>query len=141
MLDLRNVERTKLLDAFDGADDPKAIKRLLVALAYTDGVPVATISERYGIPEPTCYDWLNRFRDQPIEEAITDDTSPGRPPKLDDDQLSALRKDLSSPPTAVGYEVDEWTPALLQNYLEDEYDTTYSLGHVRRLIGSFEDSR
>lgn len=38
-----------LRTALDEAEDAKAAKRLMVALAYKDGVDVDTISERYDI--------------------------------------------------------------------------------------------
>lgn len=134
MLDLRDVDRPALLDAFENASEPKAVERLLVALAYTDGVAVATISERYGIPEQTCYAWLNRFADGSIRDAITDDSSTGRPSKLTREQRECLESDLASPPGASGYDAEEWSDKLLQRHVESTYSVEYSTGHARRLL-------
>lgn len=43
--------QTALADVSTG----KAAKRLIIALAYKDGVSVDTLSERYAIPRSTVY--------------------------------------------------------------------------------------
>ena len=45
---LEAVDPDSLRAALAEADNPKAVKRLMIALAYRDGVPVETLSERYG---------------------------------------------------------------------------------------------
>ncbi|WP_232701629.1 helix-turn-helix domain-containing protein [Halobacterium wangiae] len=133
MSKLEGVSATDLRDALADADDAKAAKRLLVALAYQDGVPVATLSDRYGVPESTIYYWLDRFDTNSLEDAARDDPRPGRPPRLSDSQRDSVAKWLEDPPTAYGLETDEWTPELLRNRISDAFGVDYSLGHVRRL--------
>lgn len=57
----------------------EATKRLTVGLAFKDGVNVDTISERYGIPQSTIDDWLDRFENRPTADALRDDPRSGRP--------------------------------------------------------------
>lgn len=80
---LADVDTEALQAALGDASESKAVKRLMVALAYADGVSVETVSARYDIPRATIYSWLDRFEQQSIAEAITDDSRPGRPAKLD----------------------------------------------------------
>lgn len=138
MLDLRDDRRPELLRAFRESSDPKAVKRAMVALAYLDGESVATISGRYGIPEPTCYDWLNRVAEGPVEEAVSDDPSSGRPAKLDGDQRNRLARVLRSSPDRFGYDADEWTGPLVREYVAAEFDVNYSEGHARRLLSELQ---
>ena len=56
---LEDVDADALRETFTKTSDPKAMKRLMIALAYRDGVPVDTLSERYGIARSTIYSWLN----------------------------------------------------------------------------------
>ncbi|EMA51233.1 helix-turn-helix domain-containing protein [Halococcus thailandensis] len=131
---LADVDIEALQAAFADASESKAVKRLMVALAYADGVSVETVSERYDIPRATIYSWLDRFEQQSIAEAITDDSRPGRPAKLDPSQRRQLAADLARSPAELGYDSAEWTPERAQKHIEREYDISYSLGHVRRLL-------
>jgi transposase len=136
---LSDVDTDRLRAALATASDAKAAKRLMVALAYADGVRVETLSERYDIPRTTIYSWLDRFERQPVREAITDDHRPGRPPKLDERQRERLAAALADSPDERGHEATEWNPALVRRHIEREYGVTYSLGHARRLYTEIRD--
>jgi transposase len=131
---LDGVSLTALQEQLDAAESPKATKRLMVAIAYKDGVSVSTLAERYGVPESTLYYWLDRIDDDPISEAVEDDDRPGRPSELGDDERRELFDALAEAPESQGFDATLWTPELVQEFIEREYDVSYSLGHVRRLI-------
>lgn len=133
MAALDDASADRLRELLAEADDPKAVKRLMVALAYRDGASVPAMSERYGIPRSTLYYWLDRFEERGPAGAIRDEPRPGRPPKLDEADRRALRDDLDREPAAFGYDATDWTPELVRAHLDDEYGVSYSLGHVRRL--------
>lgn len=134
---LADVDIETLQAALATASSAKAAKRLMVALAYADGVRVETLSERYDIPRATVYSWLDRFEQQSVSDAIEDESRPGRPPKLDVSQREQLADVLAKSPTEQGYGASEWTPELARRHIERTYDVTYSLGHVRRLLREF----
>lgn len=131
---LADVDIETLQAALATASNAKAAKRLMVALAYADGVRVETLSERYDIPRATVYSWLDRFEQQSISDAIEDESRPGRPPKLDVSQRKQLADALAESPTEQGYDASEWTPELARRHIERTYGVTYSLGHIRRLL-------
>jgi transposase len=131
---LEDVDAGALRDALVKASSAKAAKRLMIALAYADGVRVETLSERYEIPRATVYSWLDRFERQSISEAIEDESRPGRPSKLTASQRERLFDELAGSPAELGYDASEWTPERVQRHIEQVHDTTYSLGHVRRLL-------
>lgn len=137
---LADVSPERLREALATASDPKAVKRLMIALSYCDGDPVDELSDRFGIPESTIYYWLDRFQTHSVEDAIRDERRPGRPSKLDDSERSSLARALAEPPRAAGYEHDEWTADLVRTHLESRYGVTYSEGHARRLLGSLGES-
>lgn len=134
MSKLEDVSAAALRDALDRADDAKAAKRLMIAVAYVDGVDVAVLSERYGIPESTIYYWLGRFEDTAVEDAMTDDPRPGRPSKLAAEQRAAVERWLAATPRELGLDADEWTPELLRNHISDEFGVDYSRAHVQRIL-------
>ena len=131
---LENVDSDALRVALADAESAKTAKRLMTALAYRDGTPVDTLSERYGIPKSTIYYWLDRFEERSIEDAIEDEDRPGRPSKLDDSERDRLERAVEQPPAEHGLDGGEWTPEALQSFIEREFDVDYSLGHVRRLL-------
>lgn len=79
---LDDIDVGALRDALEETSSAKAAKRLMIALAYADGVRVEALSDRYDIPRATVYSWLDRFEQQSISEAIEDESRPGRPSKL-----------------------------------------------------------
>ncbi|WP_435181966.1 helix-turn-helix domain-containing protein [Halorussus sp. AFM4] len=131
---LDGVSLSTLWEQLDAAETPKAAKRLMIAIAYKDGVPVSVLSERYDVPESTLYYWLDRIADDPVAEAVEDDDRPGRPSALDDADREALFAALAESPAAHGFDAESWTPRLAREFIEREFDVSYSLGHVRRLM-------
>lgn len=131
---LADLSIDRLREALRAAESAKAAKRLMIALAYKDGVSVDVLSARYGLSRSTVYSWLDRFENRSIEAAIHDDSRPGRPPKLDETQQDSLRTALESSPADYEYDESKWTPELLQRHIENEYQVSYSLGHIRRFL-------
>ncbi|MFC7078972.1 helix-turn-helix domain-containing protein [Halorussus caseinilyticus] len=137
---LDGVPLSALQDHLDAAESAKATKRLMVAIAYKDGVSVSELSERYGVPESTLYYWLDRIADKPLSDAVQDDERPGRPSELDDTDREALFDALADSPESYGFEAVSWTPHLVREFIEREFGVSYSLGHVRRLVRESDES-
>lgn len=132
MSKLEGIDSDRLRTALRDAETPKAAKRLMVALAYKDGVNVKVLAARYGIPQSTIYYWLDRFDTQPLAEALEDDARPGRPPKLSADQRATVESWLESPPEDADGEPEAWTAERLQQRIHEEFDVEYSVPHVSR---------
>ncbi|WP_255152126.1 helix-turn-helix domain-containing protein [Halorarius halobius] len=132
MSKLADLSPDRLREALADAEDAKAAKRLMVALAYKDGVGVDVISERYGIPQSTVYYWLDRLESGSLEEALRDTPKPGRPPKLSDDQRQQVRAWLDESPHERGYDADGWDADLLRDCIDERFGVDYSTPHVRR---------
>ncbi|KTG07769.1 transposase [Haloprofundus marisrubri] len=131
---LDDVSADDLRDALSDATTAKEAKRLVVALDYKAGHSVDDVSDRYGIPRSTLYAWLERFETESVDTAIIDEHRSGRPPKLSEEARAELRADVAASPTRHGHDADEWTTALLRQHIEQQYDVSYSEGHVRRLL-------
>jgi len=113
-------------------------ERVLAAIGRKQGDQIDTLAERHGVVERTIIYWLDRFKEEPIEQAPYDEPRPGRPSKLDDDEREQLFEDLQNPPTELGYEQQAWSPKLLLAHVKDEYDVEYSKGHARKLLAKAE---
>ena len=77
---------------------------------------------------------LERLESEPFEEVIYDADRPGRPSKLTEDEWGQLLSILDGSPDKVGIDAPHWSPRLVQVFLEEEFDVTYSRGHIRELL-------
>jgi len=134
MRKLTDVPSSELKARLEAADDAKAAKRLVVALAYKDDIAVETLSERYGIPQSTIYYWIDRIENESLDQALVDDSRPGRPSKLSREQRLTIEQWIAASPREQGKEADEWTPELLRDLINEEFGVEYSRGHVRRIL-------
>jgi len=116
------------------ADDAKAVKRLFTAIAYKHGQSPAEIQEMYGIPRQNIYQWLDRIEARGLPDALYDESKPGRPAKLTDEQFDRFVKTLRESPESVGYDVEVWDPKLARDWLNKQFNIEYTLRHVRRLM-------
>ena len=63
-----------------------------------------------------------------------DDSRPGRPSELSDDQFDQFAAALHNQPEEAGYDAPAWSTALAQQYLMEAFDVVFSCRHVRRLM-------
>jgi len=110
-------------------------ERVLAAIGRKQGDKIDTLAERHGVVEKTIRNWLDRFEEEPIEQAPYDQSRSGRPSKLEDEQREELFEHLQDPPTELGYDQQAWSPKLLLHHVKEEYDVEYSEGHARKLLG------
>lgn len=132
MPELAGTDPDRLRALLRDLPDATPALRVVCALAYLDGVSVGTLSDRYGVPESTVYDWLDRFEERPPAEAAAADDR-GRPPALDDDERARLAACLERPPAAFDVDAEEWTAAAVQTLLAREFGVEYSRTHAWRL--------
>jgi transposase len=131
---LDEITLEELQELREHIEDGKPRDRVLTAIARKQGDTIETLAERQGVVEKTIRNWLDRFAEEPIEQAPYDDTSPGRPPKLEGDDREQLFEQLQHPPTDRGYEQQAWSSKLLVHHVKDTYGVEYSRGHARKLL-------
>ena len=135
---LDEITLEELYELKEQIDEGKPRERVLAAIGRKQGDQLDTLADRHGVVEKTIRNWLDRFEEEPIEQAPYDEPRPGRPSKLDDDEREQLFEDLQNPPTELGYEQQAWSPKLLLAHVKDEYDVEYSKGHARKLLAKAE---
>ena len=113
-------------------------ERVLAAIGRKQGDELDRLAERHGVVEKTIRNWLDRFAEEPIEQAPYDAQKPGRPSKLEDHDREKLFEQLQQPPTELGYEQQAWSTKLLLHHVKEEYGVEYSGGHARKLMGKAE---
>ena len=136
---LDDVTPEELRRALDEVEGKRPTQRLLAAIAYKNGVTQTELAEWHGVQRRTIYDWLTRLESGSLERAAVDAPRSGRPRKLSLEQRTRLSAALRNPPTAVGIDAQEWTPALVRTYVEKAFDVTYSRSSCRRLLNEASD--
>ena len=132
---LDEISVEELQDALDNVEGKKPTERLLAAIAFKNGVSQAELAEWYDVQRRTIYNWLKRLdTDESLEHAVEDVHRSGRKRKLSELQQQEFEKAVHEPPEEVGIDAPAWTPALVQQFLEDTYDVEYSIPSCRRLL-------
>lgn len=137
MARLDEITSDDLLEALEAIDGSTATLRIVVGLNYKHGISQTEIAEWYDVSRSTVHNWLadlEQLNDVPLEAIVCDDERSGRPRKLTDDQLSALREATAASPTSFGYDTAEWSAALLRQYIYDRFGVRYSTRHTRTLL-------
>ncbi len=113
--------------------DQRFCYRALCVLLIAEGHRPNQVADWLGEHTRTLERWRKRFVDNGLEGLI-DDTSPGRPPKLSNEEWTRLQHELEDPPSNFGIEGERWQGKLLQAHLADHYDIEFSLRQCQRLL-------
>ncbi len=132
---LDEISVGELQDALDNVEGKKPTERLLAAIAYKNGVTQDELAEWYDVHRKTIYNWLKRLdTDESLEHAVANIHRSGRNRKLSDTQQQEFEETVHDPPEEVGIDAPAWTPALVQQFLDETYGVEYSLPSCRRLL-------
>ncbi|MWV39786.1 IS630 family transposase [Natrialba sp. INN-245] len=132
---LDDISVEELQDALDRVEGNKPTQRLLAAIAYKNGVTQTELAEWHDTGRRTIYSWLMRLdTDEPLEQAVSDAHRSGRKRKLSETQQEEFEQTVHEPPEEVGIDAPAWTPALVQEFLEETYGIEYSYPSCRRLL-------
>ncbi|KZN23368.1 hypothetical protein A4G99_15250 [Haladaptatus sp. R4] len=136
MAQLEDVSTAALREALQDADDATTTKRIMVAIAYKQGVSQTELADWYGLSRKTVYNWLQRFEEEPIRSAASDKPRSGRPPKLGGEDRDELLRLLRDSPKAAGYDAEEWNIPLVQRLVAEQFDVAYSRTSAYRILSS-----
>ncbi len=132
---LNEITVEELQDALNKVEEKKPTQRLLALIAYKNGVTQTELAEWYDVQRRTIYSWLKRLdTNESLEQAVSDDNRSGRKRKLSQSQQKEFEETVHDPPEEVGIDAPAWTPALVQEYLEETYGVEYSIPSCRRLL-------
>ncbi len=137
MAHLEDISADELRSCFDEVESKRPVLRLVAGINYKEGVAATTIADWYGVSESTVHNWLNRLerlRHESPEDVIYDAPRSGRPAKLSSDEWQELVEALDATPAETGIDEPRWTPRVVQQFIEDRFDTVYSKRHVQDIL-------
>lgn len=113
--------------------DVRAKQRLQAAFLRKQGSTLVEIADVVGRPFNTVSDWLRRFEEEGLKSA-KDKPRLGRPKRLAEKQLLALKKDLVRGPVELGYSEGFWSTRLVQHHVGKKFRAKFVARHMRRLL-------
>ena len=125
--------RTAIRHKVQHSREHRFLYRLLCVLLLAEGHGPQQVAEWLGEHARTLERWRKRFLDKGVE-GLLDETSPGRPPKLEREQFEALAADIEQPPYVFGFSAEVWQGKLLCEHLTQRYGVNISLRQCQRLL-------
>jgi transposase len=115
-------------------------RRRKAAKLFAKGVPQAQVARRLNVSRQSVSRWHQTWQEQG-EEALVGAGLPGRPPRLSQEQKTAVDAELRKGPGAHGYTTELWTLARVAEVIEQVTGVRYHPGHVWRLLRELGWSR
>ena len=111
----------------------KAGQRLCIIIKAREHKSVREIAKDLMIPRSTVHNMIKRIRERGIR-GLYDDPHPGRPCKLDWEQLKHLRRDLLAGTEKFGFKAVLWKAELVAVHIRRTFGVKYELSSVRVLL-------
>ncbi len=125
--------RTEIRRKTQQSRDNRLLYRMVCMLLLAEGHSPQSLAEWFGEHPRTLDRWRKRFEDKGIA-GLRDETSPGRPPRLSNEQTKELEAEIQLPPYTFGYSANRWRGKVLQTHIERRYGAEISLRHCQRLL-------
>jgi len=108
-------------------------RRLQAAEELLGGATQARVARKFGVSRTTASRWYRILEKQGVDR-LRKRKAPGRPSRLSEAQMSAVREMFAAGPRAFGFDSDRWTTARLATAIETHLGVRYDPDHVGRLM-------
>lgn len=122
------------------AKDGDQARRLLALALVLDGATRTVAACSAGMDRQTLRDWVVRYNAEGVD-GLRDRPRPGRPPQLDDKQLTELARLVEDGPDVKLHRVVRWRCVDLQAEIATRFGVTMSERHVGRLLKQLKFTR
>ena len=130
--------RTAIRHKVQHSRDHRYLYRLFCVLLLAEGHGPQQVADWLGEHARTLERWRKRYLEKGVD-GLVDETSPGRPPKLEREQFAAVAADIAQPPYVFGFSADRWQGKLLCEHLRQRYEVQISLRQCQRLLKQLRD--
>ena len=113
--------------------DEMESRRLLAAQDLERGLSQSKVARKFGVSRTTASRW-RRALDGKGVEALRKRRAPGRPSRLDAEQLKGVAEVYQAGPRAAGMETDRWTTARFAEAIQARFGVRYDPDHVGRIM-------
>ncbi len=116
------------------ATDWREGRRLRAFELKQEGWNQREIARALGVTEGALSQWMKRAREEDGVEALRKRTSPGAPPRLNEEQRVHLKELLARGAPAHGFRGEVWTCERVAQVIRKEFGVVYHPAHVSRLV-------
>ena len=113
--------------------DEMESRRLLAAQDLQGGLTQSQVARKFGVSRTTASRWRRSLSGNGVE-ALRKRRAPGRPSRLNGEQLTAIAEVYRSGPRAAGFDTDRWTTARFAEAIFTRYSVRYDADHAGRIM-------
>ena len=115
----------KLREALDEEKEPKVKWKLSFVSLVAGGMKVEEATAHFGIGIATGHNWIRCWNSEGVEGLVRKKI-PGRPPKLDEEELGELKRVLKAKPY--------WSVKEVMRLVKELFEVNYSDEQTRRIL-------
>jgi transposase len=113
--------------------DEMESRRLEAAQALQQGLTQSQVARKFGVSRTTASRWCRALNGRGVE-ALRKRRAPGRPSRLNQEQLRALAELYQAGPQAAGFPATAWTTARFAEAIFARFGVRYDPDHVGRIM-------
>ena len=113
--------------------DEMESRRLAAAEDLQNGLTQSQVARKFGVSRTTASRWVRALNGRGVE-ALRKRRAPGRPSRLNSEQLRIVAELYHSGPRAAGFAVDAWTTARFAEAIFAGCGVRYDPDHVGRIM-------
>ena len=113
--------------------DEMESRRLLAAQDLQRGLSQSQVARKFGVSRTTASRWHRALSGKGLE-SLRKRRAPGRPCRLNAEQLAGVAEVYRLGPRAAGFETDRWTTARFAEAIFARFAVRYDPDHVGRII-------
>jgi len=113
--------------------DEMESRRLLAAQDLQTGLTQSDVARKFGVSRTTASRWHRALNGTGVE-SLRKRRAPGRPSRLNQDQLRAIAELYRAGPRAAGFESDRWTTARFGDAIFAMCGVRYDPDHAGRIM-------
>src|SRR5215475_12253687 len=113
--------------------DEMESRRLMAAQDLQRGLSQSQVARKFGVSRTTASRWCRALNGKGLE-ALRKRRAPGRPSRLDGEQLKEVSGIYQAGPRAAGFESDRWTTMRFAEAIFQRFGIRYDPDHVGRIM-------
>ena len=113
--------------------DEMESRRLLAAEDLQRGLSQSQVARKFGVSRTTASRWHRALAGNGVE-ALRKRRAPGRPSRLNTEQLRVAAEIYKAGPRTSGFDTDRWTTARFADAIQARFAVRYDPDHVGRIM-------
>ena len=113
--------------------DEMESRRLMAAQDLQRGLSQSQVARKFGVSRTTASRWHRALSGNGVE-ALRKRRAPGRPSRLNSEQLAGVAEIYNAGPRIAGFETDRWTTLRFAEAINRKFGVRYDPDHVGRIM-------